>query len=302
MTQPLPRITLVTPSFQQGRFLAQTIESVLRQDYPNLQYIVVDGGSTDDSLAVIHQYADRLDWWVSEPDQGQSDALRKGFARADGELLNWLNSDDLLRPGALHAVAEAWRTSGADLIVGEDLPFVEDPDRPVGHFRPGDHRWPDCLRFWNGKFRYHQPCTFFSARAFAASGGLDVTLHYAMDYDLYCRILALPDCQVATLERPLSAFRLHAEAKTSAQRPRFLEEQSRVSRRYWQVGGLDASQADRELRAYSARCRFHQGIDALRARQLGEGVSSLGRGLAESPGAFLLHGLSRLQPWRSSRA
>jgi glycosyltransferase involved in cell wall biosynthesis len=299
---PLPRITLVTPSFQQGRFLAQTIESVLRQNYPNLQYIVVDGGSTDGSLDVLHQYADRLDWWVSEPDGGQSDAVRKGFARADGELLNWLNSDDLLLPGALQAVAEAWRSNGADLIVGEDLPFEDDPERPVGHFRPSGHRWPDCLRFWNGEFRYHQPCSFFSARAFAASGGLDASLHYVMDYDLYCRILALPDCRVATLERPLSAFRLHAEAKTTAQRPRFLEEQARVSRRYWQAGGLDASQADRELRAYSARCRLHQGIDALRARRLGEGVSCLGRGLAESPATFLRHGLSRLRPGRSSPA
>jgi len=294
MTDTLPRISLVTPSFQQGRFLAETIESVLDQGYPNLQYIVVDGGSRDESVDVIQRYADHLDWWVSEPDQGQSDALRKGFARADGVLMNWLNSDDLLRPGALHAVAESWLASGADLILGEDLPFTDDPTQPVGHFHPGGQRWPDCLKFWSGEFLYHQPCSFFSARAWRASGGLDASLHYVMDYDLYCRILALPDCRVEILERPLSAFRLHADAKTSAQRPRFLEEQALVSRRYWQAGGLDPVRCERELRAYSARCRFHQGIEALRRRHLGEGFRRLGHGLALSPLAFLRHAASRL--------
>jgi glycosyltransferase involved in cell wall biosynthesis len=294
MTDTLPRISLVTPSFQQGRFLAETIESVLDQHYPNLQYIVVDGGSRDESVAVIESYAKHLDWWVSEPDQGQSDALRKGFARADGVLLNWLNSDDLLRPGALHAVAESWLASGADLILGEDLPFRDDPAQPVGHFRPSGQRWPDCLRFWNEEFLYHQPCSFFSARAWRACGGLDASLHYVMDYDLYCRILALPDCRVEILERPLSAFRLHAEAKTSAQRPQFLDEQSMVSRRYWRAGGLDSVRCERELRAYSARCRFHQGIDALRQRRLGEGLLRMGHGLSISPFSFLGHAASRL--------
>jgi glycosyltransferase involved in cell wall biosynthesis len=294
MTTALPRITLVTPSFEQGRFLAQTIESVLDQGYPNLQYIVVDGGSRDESVAVIRRYAEHLDWWVSEADQGQSDALGKGFARADGELMNWLNSDDLLRPGALHAVAEAWLASGADLIVGEDLPFTDDPAQPVGHFRPSGHHWPECLKFWNGEFRYHQPCTFFSARAWRASGGLDVSLHYVMDYDLYCRILALPHCRTELLPRPLSAFRLHADAKTSAQRPRFLDEQSLVSRRYWQIGGLNPAGCERELAAYTARCRFHQAIDALRHRRLKEGMLRMGHGLSASPAAFLRHAASRL--------
>jgi glycosyltransferase involved in cell wall biosynthesis len=295
MSASLPRITLVTPSFQQGRFLAETIESVLAQNYPNLQYIVVDGGSRDESLDVIHHYAHHLDWWVSEADQGQSDALRKGFARADGVLLNWLNSDDLLRPGALHAVAEAWQVSGADLIVGEDLPFEDDPENPVGHFRPAGYRWPDCLRFWSGDFRYHQPCTFFSARAWRDSGGLDISLDYVMDYDLYCRMLALPDCRVEVLDLPLSAFRLHPEAKTSSRRSQFLDEQSQVSRRHWQAGGLDPIRAERELRAYTARCRFHQGIEEVRGRRLGRGLRTLGKGLLTAPDAFVGHALARLQ-------
>jgi GT2 family glycosyltransferase len=296
----LPRITLVTPSFNQGAFLAQTIESVLAQNYPNIQYSIVDGGSTDNSLEVIQRYADHLDWWVSEPDSGQSDALRKGFARADGLLFNWLNSDDLLLPGALHAVAEAWQRTGANLIMGEDLHFKADPSQPVAHFRPAGHHWPDCLRFWRGTFRYHQPCTFVTARAWAACGGLDGSLHYVMDYDLYCRVLALPDCKVELLPRPLSAFRLHAEAKTSAQRPRFLAEQIQVTRRYWQAAGLDPHACEQELQAYAARCRFHQGVEALRQRQPLEGLELLGRGLAISPKAFLGHAAQRLM--RSNQA
>ena len=112
-----PRITLVTPSFNQGQYLEQTLRSVLDQGYPNLEYIVVDGGSTDDSVEITKRYADRLAWWVSEKDAGQSDALDKGFARATGEVFGYINSDDVLYPGALDAVAKAY-AQGARWIVG----------------------------------------------------------------------------------------------------------------------------------------------------------------------------------------
>src|SRR6185369_4871040 len=99
-----PLITLVTPSLNQGRYLEATLASVIAQDYPRLELIVVDGGSVDGSVEIIRRHADRLSWWVSEPDKGQSDALIKGFSRANGDVMNWLNADDLLRPGALFAV------------------------------------------------------------------------------------------------------------------------------------------------------------------------------------------------------
>ena len=104
----LPRITIVTPSYNQGAFLEDTIRSVLDQGYPNLEYIVMDGGSTDNSVEIIEKYADRIDYWESEPDRGQTHAINKGFARATGVIGNWINSDDLLEPGALQTIGQAW--------------------------------------------------------------------------------------------------------------------------------------------------------------------------------------------------
>src|SRR5687767_14913471 len=120
-----PRITIVTPSFNQAQYLEQTLRSVLDQDYPNLDYIVVDGGSTDGSVEIIRRYADRLSWWVSEKDDGQSHAINKGFARAGGEVFGYINSDDILYPGALDAVARAYG-AGAEWMIGWVMTVEQD--------------------------------------------------------------------------------------------------------------------------------------------------------------------------------
>ena len=282
MAFELPRITLVTPSLNQGEFLEETLDSALSQGYPNLEYMVIDGGSTDASVEIIKRYSQYLSYWISEPDRGQSDALIKGFARATGEIMNWINADDLLRPGALALVALTWDTLHSDLIIGEDQQFNVCVDQPVGRFRPAGYAHPECLRFWNGRFHYHQPPTFFSRRAYLAAGGLRADLHYVMDYDLYCRILALPDVQVSYLDQVLSAFRLHPAAKTARAKSRFLTELRSVSRPRWPVE-WNAAGEQLAMDRHSAECSLFQAAQSLRSRDLRASGSALLAALRFAP-------------------
>ncbi|MBZ0305900.1 MAG: glycosyltransferase, partial [Anaerolineae bacterium] len=120
-----PRITVVTPSYNQGQYLEATIRSVLSQNYPNLEYIVIDGGSTDTSTAIIQKYADQLAYWVSEKDRGQTHAINKGFQRGTGEVMGWLNSDDILLPGTLHAVGRAFAQDSSLKVVSGFRHFID---------------------------------------------------------------------------------------------------------------------------------------------------------------------------------
>lgn len=289
-----PRITLVTPSFNQAAYLEATLDSVLSQGYPNLQYMVVDGGSSDGSVDIIRRHARHLDWWISERDSGQADAIAKGFARADGVLMNWLNSDDCLRPGALSAIAECWRQSAADLIVGRDR-SIDAAGRECGEdFVPVGYRFPECLRFWKGSFRYHQPPTFFSRRIHDAVGGLDTSLHYAMDYDLYCRMLRVPGVRVEILDHLLSSFRLHADAKTARHRAGFLDEMAGVSRRLWPVDWIHEDEA-RAMRRHGAECSILQAADSLRHGDLTGGLRACARALGRAPLHALMFASGRLR-------
>lgn len=278
----LPFISIVTPVLNQGGYLEQALVSVLTQEYSEREYFVVDGGSTDGSVQIIERYGSSVDYWDSRPDDGQSDAIAKGFERASGEILNWLNADDLLFPGALEAVARAFAETGADIVVGEDLQFVESPERPVGHFTPASYRYPDCVRFWQREFRYHQPCTFFRRSLYERVGGLNRNLHYAMDFDLYCRMLAEPGMRVHYLPRTLSAFRLHAEAKTSRAKPGFTDELRWVARQHWEKAGLDASDA-RDMNRYCAECSLHQGMESFRGGRLAAALRGVARAVAFAP-------------------
>jgi glycosyltransferase involved in cell wall biosynthesis len=276
-----PRISLVIPSYNQGRYLEATLLSVFAQNYPEGEYFVVDGGSTDRSADIIRRYADRLTWWCSEPDEGQSDALLKGFARASGVLMNWLNSDDLLLPGALFAIASGYRESGADVVVGGDRHFRDNPEKPVFHMRPAGYRHPDCLRFWSGEFRYDQQSTFFSRDAYVRVGGLDRALRYSMDYDLYCRLLAAPECKVHYIEPEITAFRLHDDAKTSRFKAGFLAEMRQVSQRYWPADWGPGER--RSMDRYSAESSIYQASDAIRKRDWAMTVKGIGSALRYAP-------------------
>jgi len=233
-TKTLPRISVVTPSYNQGAFLEDTIRSVLSQDYPNLEHLVIDGGSTDDSVRVIERYADRLTYWVSEPDRGQSHAVNKGFARASGDLLMWLNSDDRLEPGALRTVArEAEQFKDVGAFVGEGQ-MVNTAGKVVYYRRPGELTFDGFCRWLDGG-DFMQPSCFFRREAWEAAGPLDERLHISLDVDLWLRMVQA--VKFRGINQLLSTSLAHEAAKTQRDRSAMIVEASIVIIR---AGGQEA--------------------------------------------------------------
>jgi glycosyltransferase involved in cell wall biosynthesis len=245
MTDDLPLISIVTPSYNQASFLEETILSVLNQNYPHLEYMVIDGGSTDGSVDIIRSYEDRLAYWVSEPDQGQYHALQKGFARARGDLLGWLNSDDVYLPDALPAVGRAYATHPDQCIAGP----VINVDHRSGRAKYIPQRgitFENMVKFWEQQYSWHQPGLFFPHSAYELAGGLDGSLDYAMDHDLLCRLLQ--HCQVVYIDEPIAKFRVHDASKTCSAWDRYMFELSAVSQRYWHlVEPVNRNEHDRHL-------------------------------------------------------
>jgi hypothetical protein len=222
-----PRISIVTPSFNQGRFIEETIRSVLLQGYPNLEYIVIDGGSKDNTLEVIKRYSPWLTYWVSEPDGGQSHAINKGLARCTGEVFNWINSDDLLAPSSLHEVARRYSDGGGGIVAGVVRNFGVDA-QSERVFQRGI-TLENATFFWQwDKWLYHQPGLFLPLVPVRQLGGVDERLRYAMDHDLILRLLA-EGVPVAYTDRVLAHFRLQADSKTCTSEPHFLAEFCQVS-------------------------------------------------------------------------
>jgi len=219
--KPWPKISIVTPTRNQGKFIEETILSVLNQGYPNLEYIIVDGASTDDTMPIVKRYRPMLALVISEPDKGQSDAINKGMARTTGDILTWLNSDDMLAPGALAAIAMAFDTNDADMIAGicqryqdgrvisQHLTSCADGPLPVEDLLDLDHAWNA------GQF-FHQPEVMFTRDLWVRAGGhLDEGLFYSLDYELWLRF-ARAGARLHVIGRPLAWFRVHEEQKTYA--------------------------------------------------------------------------------------
>lgn len=231
----LPLVSIVTPSLNQGRFIEETVRSVLGQDYPRVEYLVVDGGSTDGTLDVLRRLDGDLRW-ISEPDRGQAAAINKGFRLASGEILGWLNSDDTYEAGAVSTAVEHLRRHPDDAMVYGDATHVDEEDKEIG---PCAYVGPfDLDRLVHESDYIVQPAAFFRRSAFEAVGGLDESLHWAMDYDLWLKLARR--FPIAYLPRKLARYRQTGQNKTALGRFDRFEEIAHVGRRHG-AGGLPAT-------------------------------------------------------------
>jgi glycosyltransferase involved in cell wall biosynthesis len=208
-----PKITIITPSYNQGIFLEQTILSVLNQNYPNLEYMVIDGGSHDNSLQIIEKYAPKLSFWVSEKDKGQSDAINKGLQKATGDIINWLNSDDYYTENSLFQVAEAFiKNEKITMVSGKCRVFRGNETLQISN---GTDIYPQNVAKTIGKARIDQPETFFHASAVEKMGLLDTNLHYLMDRDWWIKYLLQFGIEnTKKIDKVWVNFRLHDNSKT----------------------------------------------------------------------------------------
>ncbi|MBI3737485.1 MAG: glycosyltransferase [Chloroflexi bacterium] len=218
-----PLVSIVTPSFNQARYLEAAIQSVLSQDYPRLEYIIVDGGSTDGSVDIIKKYQSRLAWWVSEPDKGQTDALNKGFARAKGDILAWLNSDDTYEPGVVAAAVKFFQNHPEVGMVYGDANYINEAGRVIGKFPAAQ---TDLRRLRQGYVHIPQQASFFRGNLWREVGPLDPSFYFAMDYDLWVRLAARS--QLKYVPQTWANFRLHTAGKTIAADDRCWPEMIRV--------------------------------------------------------------------------
>ncbi len=227
MTERLPRISVVTPSYNQAKFLTATMESIHSQNYPDLEHIVIDGGSTDGSVEIIERYADKLTYWISEPDNGQTDAIAKGFDRATGEIFCWLNSDDLLEPWTLAEVAEYFnKNPEVEFVYGDSL-WIDDEGTTIKPKR--EHGFSHLVWFYDHNF-LPQPSSFWRRGLYERVGGVDRSFENAMDADLWARFAAVT--RPRHVRRPWSRMRWYPEQKNTARRDVSKEELSAVQGRY----------------------------------------------------------------------
>jgi len=249
-----PLVSIVTPSYNQGKYLEQTIQSVLGQDYARIEYIVVDGTSTDNSIEIIKKHADRLAGWVSEKDSGQGEAINKGLARAQGDIVAWLNSDDYYLPGTISAAVKVFEENPDVVMVYGDMLAVDEHGQTINVLKYKQLSFQDLLCFQI----IGQPSVFFRREVLEQTGELDTTFHFLLDHHLWIRIAQ--QGRILHVPRLWSAARYHAEAKNRAKAAEFGREAFRILD--WaksQPGLAEAVSGVREARR--ARASAHR-VDA----------------------------------------
>jgi len=222
-----PLVSIVTPSYNQARFLEQTILSVLNQSYDHIEYIVIDGGSTDGSVDILETYADRIDYWVSEEDRGQTDAINKGLERATGEIMAWINSDDTYQPHAVQEVVAFFNEHPQVGMVYGDANIIDEEGHVIGEFNAQQTSY---RRLRRGGVYIPQPAAFWRGALWHEVGPLDPSFYFAMDYDLWLR---LADISQLAYHRghTWANFRVHGESKTITADARCWDEMLQIHRR-----------------------------------------------------------------------
>ena len=277
-----PLVSIITPSYNQAPYLEQTIQSVLAQDYEPVEYLVVDGASTDGSLEIIQRYSKQLDWWVSEPDSGQADALNKGLRHARGEIVAWLNSDDLYLPGAIKQAVSALLANPELGMVFGDAISMDASGRPLNKLVFGDWGLAELLRFRI----ICQPAVFMRRSALEEAGRLDSSYHFMLDHHLWLRMARIAPVQ--HIPAFWAAARHHLGAKNVAQAAAFGEETLRL------LDWLNNQAVFAPLVAADRR-RIEGGVYRLNARYLldggkpGPALRSYGRALLADPAFALKH-------------
>ncbi|MBI1783647.1 glycosyltransferase [Candidatus Sumerlaeota bacterium] len=222
----LPTLSIVTPSFNQAAFLEKTIRSVLDQDYPDLEYRIMDGGSTDGSVEIIRRYETKLAGWQSKPDGGQAAALRQGFSACNGEILAWINSDDYYLPGVFKSIGEAFTLHPEIELIYGDIVMVDATDHPLTLDVLPRFNMEDLKRVC----MIPQQAAFWRKSAYDDVGGVDPSFQFCMDYDLFLRLARRG--KVLHIPRLLAAFRQHPEAKTSARKAIWDKEEALLRKSY----------------------------------------------------------------------
>ena len=280
---PLTLVSIITPSYNQASYLEQTILSAIEQDYSPLEYLIVDGGSEDGSLEIIRKYAGRLAWWVSEPDAGQAEAINKGLARARGEIVAWLNSDDLLLPGAVARAVSALESNPELGMVFGDAISIDARSQPLNRLAFNDWGLPEFMRFRI----ICQPAAFMRKATLDRAGYLDPSFHYLLDHHLWIRLARL--APVEHIPAALAAARQHPEAKNVSQAAGFGREALRILE--WME-----NQPDLAPLVKRDRRRIEAGAQRLNARYLLDGgmpapaLRAYASALVRSPGFTLQHG------------